>query len=147
MQGMYIVDDPMLALIARFVAADRDPDVSEQAFMQRQVEAIRSYVAQFPDHERNARAMEWVEHSAKQYRRAWQRKYLSRWMHDLRCPDCPLSGAHSILHCEIHQLWSELLSRYAKEEMTSREYVEQTLQLLNENKEKLKGLPRSREGQ
>ncbi len=135
---MYIVDDPMLLLIARFIGVDRDPEVSEQAFMQRQIEAIQDYVARFPDSERSGRAMEWVENHAEQYRGAWQRKYLSRWMRELRCPDCPLAGEHLISHCEIHRHWSDLLSSYTTEEITSREYVEQTLQLLSKHKQKLK---------
>jgi len=128
----------MLVLIARFVGADRDPELSEQAFMRRQVEAIRAYVAQFPDEERNQRAVEWIEHSAEHYRRAWQRKYLSHWMRELRCPDCPLDDGRLIRHCEIHQRWSDLLSRYASEEITSREYVEKTLRLLSAHKQDLK---------
>ncbi len=135
---MNIIDDPMLILIARFVGADRDPGVSEQAFLQTQVEAIESYVADFPGEERNRRALEWVEKFAEKYRQNWQRSHLPDWLRSLRCPDCPLAGEHGIRHCEIHEQWSELLSRYIAEEISSGEYVQSSLRLLCENKQKLK---------
>ncbi len=128
----------MLALIALFVGADRDHGISEQAFLQRQIKAIESYVAAFPGEERNIRAREWIENYAENYRKNWQRKYLPNWLRELRCPDCPLADGHSIRQCKIHQQWSDLLVRYTSEEMSSREYVEQALVLLNENKQQLK---------
>lgn len=135
---MYIVDDPMLALIARFVGIDKYQGVSEQEFLQHQVEAIRSYVASFPDQERNERAINWVEQYAEQYRKNWQRNYLVRWLQELRCPDCPLANSHAMRHCKIHDQWSDLLVRYVEEKISSREFVEKTLKLLSENKEMLK---------
>ena len=41
-------------------------------------------------------------------------------------------------HCKIHNQWSDLLTRYAAEKISSREFVEQNLKLLSENKEILK---------
>ena len=81
---MYIVDDPMLALIARFVCVDKYRGVSEQEFLQLQVDAIESYVQSFPERERDARALKWVGQYAEQFRRNWQRKYLVRWLQELR---------------------------------------------------------------
>ena len=128
----------MLALIARFVGADKNQGISEQAFLQRQVEAIESYVAGFPGEERNIRAREWIENYAETYRRNWQRKHLPRWLRELRCPDCPLADGRTIRHCKIHQQWSDLLVRYTSEDISSRQYVEQTLALLSDNKQQLK---------
>ena len=135
---MYIVDDPMLALIARFVCVDKYRGVSEQEFLQLQVDAIESYVQSFPERERDARALKWVGQYAEQFRRNWQRKYLVRWLEELRCQDCPLADGHSMRHCKIHNQWSDLLTRYAAEKISSREFVEQNLKLLSENKEILK---------
>jgi hypothetical protein len=106
--------------------------------MQQQVTAIQAYVAQFPNNERNWRAIEWIEKHARQYRKSWQRGYISRWMKNLRCPDCPLADGHPISHCDIHERWSNLLANYADDKITSREYVEETLTILREHKAQLK---------
>lgn len=135
---MYIVDDPMLALIARFVASEQEGDAHAEAYMQRQVEAIREYVEQFPAAERNTRAVEWVQRHAEQYRQSWQRSHLPRWLRDMRCNDCPLADGGVLHHCDIHERWSELLTRYADDEITSRQYVESTLGLLKAHKQRLK---------
>ena len=138
---MYIVDDPMLALIARFVASEKEGGAQAEAYMQRQVEAIREYVEQFPDSERNVRAVEWIERHAEQYRRAWQRSHLPRWLREMRCTDCPLAHGDLLHHCEIHEQWSALLTRYTNAELTSGEYVKSTLRLLKAHKQRLKKRP------
>ncbi len=134
----YIVDDPMLALIARFVGSDKQRGSPQESYMRRQVEAIQAYVERYPVGEKEVRAIEWVERHAEQYRKSWQRSHLPRWLKDLRCSDCPLSHVGLIEHCEIHDRWSELLLRYVGEEITSKEYVEKTLDLLNAHKQRLR---------
>lgn len=135
---MYQVDDPMLALIARFVASEKEGSAHAEEYMQRQVEAIRAYVGQFPSEERNTRAVEWIERHAEQYREAWQRRHLPKRLLDLRCTDCPLADGGILHHCEIHDRWSDLLTRYTDEEITPKEYVESTLALLEAHKQRLK---------
>ena len=58
---MYIVDDPTLALIARFVGETHDVNVSDADFLFGQVAAIKRYVRQFPVAERQSRALQWIE--------------------------------------------------------------------------------------
>ena len=108
--------------------------------MRRQVEAIQSYLQLFPENEKDVRAIEWIQRHAEGYRRAWQRSHFTRWLKELRCPDCPLSDVGVIRHCEIHDRWSDLLLRYARDEITSGEYVEKTLSLLSAHKRRLKSL-------
>ena len=50
---MYIVDDPTLALITRFVGDMSHPEVSDADFFHQQVAAIEAYVERFPPHERD----------------------------------------------------------------------------------------------
>ncbi len=135
---MYIVDDPMLVLITRFVRHRKDTLLSDQAFMRQQVQAVQDYVGQFPQCEKNQRAIEWIGKYARQYRQSWQRGHISRQMQDLRCLDCPLADESTIPHCEIHQRWAKLLTDYAADHITSEEYVEKTLAILRTHKIQLK---------
>ena len=48
---MYIADDPMLALITRFMGDTQHLSVSDAEFLLRQITAIEQYVAQFPPSE------------------------------------------------------------------------------------------------
>lgn len=134
---MFIVDDPMLALIMRFVSKGEALDISDQEFLQRQVVAIQEYVAQFPEEEKAQRAMEWIGTSAEQYRKEWQRNVATQQFSDKRCPDCPLVANASASHCEIHENWQRLLESYASNEITSSKYVENALRLLEEHKARL----------
>jgi hypothetical protein len=135
---MGIVDDPLLALIARFVSGGREPDVSDSEFLDRQLKAVRAYVAQFPDAERNARVLEWIEEHAARYRRDWQRQEVSNRLSEVRCADCPLVSRGSGAYCEVHGRWLELLSRFLAGDISSRAYVEDALQLLTLYKDLLK---------
>jgi hypothetical protein len=45
---MYIVDDPMLALITRFMGDTQHLNVSDAEFLLRQITAVEQYVEQFP---------------------------------------------------------------------------------------------------
>ena len=134
---MFIVDDPMLALIMRFVSKGEALDISDQEFLQRQVVAIGEYVAQFPEGERAKRALEWVKQHAQEYRKDWQRNVATQQLSDKRCPDCPLIANESASHCEIHEHWLRLLKNYASNDINSSTYVEDALRLLEENKARL----------
>ncbi|MDS4028159.1 MAG: hypothetical protein RKO25_14395 [Candidatus Contendobacter sp.] len=135
---MYIVDDPMLALIARFMADTENMEVSNTEFLHRQITAIEDYVRQFPHDERDARAMEWIAAHSKIYRRQWQKNTVARTLGETRCPDCPLKGGSRSSPCEIHGFWLKLLQQYIADEMSSQEYVESTLKLLDGYKNRLK---------
>lgn len=135
---MYIVDDPTLALITRFVGGHAALEVSQDELMDGQIAAIRGYVEGFPAEERTLRAREWIEAHAKEYRQAWQRSVLSQRIRDSRCPDCPLSRDDPGRPCLIHDRWVELLDDYVAERISSAQYVEDTLGLLRAHKAHLK---------
>jgi len=135
---MYIVDDPMLALITRFMCGAQNVEVSDAEFLLRQIAAIEHYVEQFPDSERNARAVEWIGAYAQEYRRQWQKKAVAQTLAKERCPDCPLAGQSQSEHCEIHSFWLNLLQHYIADELSSQEYTANTLKLLDGYKNRLK---------
>lgn len=142
---MYIVDDPTLALITRFVGDAEPLDVSDAEFLLRQITAIEHHVEQFPHDQREARALEWIAAHAQAYRRQWQKTAVAQTLTKARCPDCPLMGKHRSSYCEIHAFWLKLLQQYVADEMSSQEYVENTLKLLGGYKNQLKvGLARRR---
>jgi len=141
---MFVVDDPMLALIARFVAGSREFGISDEELQQRQIRAIRNYVSRFPEEERQKRAMEWIEANAERYRRQWQRAMVAECLTDTRCFDCPLLLDDTASQCEIHDRWKEALDRYLEDAISAAQYVESTLKLLEAHKNRLK-IARSRE--
>jgi len=87
---MYIVDDPALALITRFVGDSSHSNLSDADFFRQQVAAIEEYVERFPPDERDMRALAWVEAHARQYRQEWQKQAAIDILAKKRCPDCPL---------------------------------------------------------
>lgn len=135
---MYIADDPTLALITRFVGEAENLDLSDAEFLLQQIAAIEQYVGQFPDNERQARALEWIEAYARHYRQQWQKQAAVGVLAHARCSDCPLDGGDRKAPCAIHNRWLELLRRYAATEISSREYVEDSLSLLGRYKNRLK---------
>lgn len=135
---MHIADDPMLALIVRFAAEAQKAEISNAEFLLQQAAAIERHTAQFPASERNARAMEWIATHARQYRRQWQKIAVAQALGKTRCPDCPLLGDSRSAHCEIHAFWLKLLQHYIADEISSQEYVESTLKLLDQYKNRLK---------
>lgn len=140
---MYIVDDHLLALIARFMGDNQDVTVSDTEFLIRQVGAIQNYIEQFPEHEREQRTMEWIAEYAREYRRQWQKNAIAQTLGKMRCHDCPLTDTHKSPHCEIHSMWLNLLQHYVADDISSEEYVESTLTLLGRYKDRLKiGLAR-----
>lgn len=135
---MFIVDDPLLALIVRFVATDRRLDGTDNGFLNRQVETMKQYLTRFPEVEQGDKAIEWVAEYAAQYRAQWQKKVISRRVGQMRCVDCPMNMNGTNSYCQIHFQWMELLQRYADNGMSSIEYVEQALEMLNQHKAELK---------
>jgi hypothetical protein len=133
----FIVDDPMLALITRFVCGEAQLQLSEGEFILEQIGTIQRYVAQFPAEQRNMRAIEWIQQHAERYRQAWQKKAVYAQATQTRCPDCPLAGG-GLTSCQIHHRWLDILNSYLAGEISSRRYVESTLRLLREHKMRLK---------
>ena len=133
-----IVDDPMLALITRFVLDTEHLDVSNEEFLRVQLRSIEQYVDHFPADEQQSRALEWIEQHAKEYRVAWQRRVVSDQVAERRCRDCPLVRDDSHTRCEIHAEWSRLLKDYVNDKISSQQYVEDALGLLNDHKSQLK---------
>ena len=140
-KAMYIVDDPLLALITRFMCGAQNAEVSDAEFLLRQINAIEHYVGQFPNDERDLRAMEWIGVYAQEYRRQWQKNAVAQTLAKERCPDCPLAGEYRSAHCEIHAFWLNLLQHYIADEISSKEYAENTLKLLEGYKNRLKVSP------
>ncbi len=135
---MFIVDDPMLALIMRFVGGDRQLDISDEKFLHGQITAVQEFVSKYPSEQKNSKALEWIAKYARKYRQEWQRDVVSRALYHTRCPDCPLIKRYPVLHCAIHQEWLELLQRYVERDIDSMEYVESSLNLVQEHKSELK---------
>lgn len=135
---MHIVDDPTLALIARFVGEAQDISMSDADFLFGQIAAIKRYVRQYPVAEHQNRALEWIETYAKDYRQQWQKRLAVQALAQARCPDCPLAGGDLSTPCTVHERWVNLLRRYAADEMSSRQYIEYALQLLEAQKDRLK---------
>ena len=136
---MCIIDDPMLALIARFVVEDlNNLSVSDEIYLQHQVAEIRSYIENSQEEQKQQLALAWIKEHAKQYRREWQRKTFSNMAINKRCTDCPLVKDDSDSSCFIHSRWVLLLKEYIADEISSDIYVEETLRLLNQNKKNLK---------
>jgi hypothetical protein len=135
---VFIVDDPMLALITRLVCGDGQLHLSEGEFILDQIATIQRYVAQFPAEQWNTRAIEWIEKHAERYRQAWQKKAVYAQAMQTRCPDCPLAEEGLTAHCEIHHRWLDLLHSYMVGEVSSKRYVEDTLHLFTDYKTRLK---------
>ena len=138
---MYTPDDPTLALILRFIG--RSPEISfrDDEFLREQSRAIRNHIAGFPAEERRARAFEWIEKHAEEYRDRWTRAILDGAFAGERCPDCPLKGTDLAENCQIHEAWLDLLHRYVAEKISARTYAESALELLARYKEQLRVSP------
>jgi hypothetical protein len=136
---MCIIDDPMLALIARFVVEDIDNlSISDEAYLRQQVAEIRSYIENAPGKQQQQLALAWIKEHAEQYRQEWQRRTFSKIVLDRKCVDCPLTHDGSKSSCVIHSRWVVLLNEYIADEIGSDTYIEETLNLLNQNKTNLK---------
>jgi len=135
---MFIVDDPMLALISSFVVETKCLDARDEEFLQQQIASMRKHVEQYPPRKQKKMALKWIETHALEYRREWQKKIVSEQVKNTMCLDCPLIENTTLSHCQIHDRWMSLLKRYLADEISSSEYVEKKLGLLEEHKERLK---------
>ena len=135
---MYTLDDPMLALLLRFVGRNQKISIHDDDFCQAQLAAIKEHTGQFPPGERRARALEWVEKYAREYRETWVKETVGDLFSCQRCPDCPLTETDVGGNCQIHDQWLELLQQYVTDEISSSIYVEHSLKLLARHKEDLK---------
>jgi len=135
---MYIADDPTLALIARFLGDPLPQDRSEFDFLHQQMAAIEQHVAGYPPADRETQALAWIEANARRYRQQWQKHKAVDLLANARCTDCPLVDCGEGGPCTIHSRWLDLLQRYAADEISSRDYVEQSLALLRLHKDRLR---------
>ena len=136
---MPLLDDPMLALITRFVAGESDHlNVSDEQYLQDQLVEIRRHVEAFPEEQRQQAALDWIAEHAERYRMRWQQQKLSDLVIKGRCRDCPLCDDGSRSNCMIHKRWVGLLKEYIDGDISSERYLQETLRLLNEHKGSLK---------
>jgi len=136
---MCIIDDPMLALIARFVVEDIDNiNISDEIFLQQQITEIQNHIKKSPQKKQQQQALEWIKEHAEQYRQDWRRRTFSRVVLDKRCADCPLVHDSSSSFCTIHSKWVVLLKEYVADKIGSDEYIKEALNLLEQNKTNLK---------
>ncbi|MEN8179134.1 MAG: hypothetical protein ABFS39_11030 [Pseudomonadota bacterium] len=134
---MSIIDDPMLALIIRFVTKHGEIDASNEAFIKLQFETLKDHIAQFPIEKQGPKAMEWIKQHAENYRRNWQQKVVTHQARGTRCKDCPILGYEGNAVCVVHDRWLKLLEEFLADEIDSERYIEEALQLLREHKREL----------
>jgi hypothetical protein len=134
------LDDPTLALMARFVVRDADlQELYDEEYLRAQLASIRRHIEAFPPEQQEQAAFDWIEQHAQRYRQQWQnREQLPSLLPDQRCPDCPLVDRGSGGSCMIHKRWVGLLNEYAAGEIPSASYIKATLRLLQEHKDHLK---------
>ena len=135
---MYTIDDPMFALITRFIGCDQKVTLCNHDFLQKQLNTIQEHIEKFPREEKESRAIEWIEKYACEYRKRWEKEVIDKRFTSQKCPDCPLAKTNIHEHCQIHEQWLELLQRYSADNINSKVYVENTLQLLIQYKDNLK---------
>ncbi len=134
------LDDPMLALIARFVVREADLlELDNEQYLREQLARIRRHIEMFPEEQKEQAALDWIAEHAQRYRQEWQnRQQLPGLLPERRCPDCPLVDHGSGSSCMIHRRWVGLLNEYMAGEIHSDSYIEATLRLLREHKNHLK---------
>ena len=135
---MYTINDPMFALILRFVGRDQKVAFRDDEFIQKQLKAIQAYVGRFPPEEQESRAIEWIGAHAREYREIWEKEVVGTEFSHQRCPDCPLAAGDDPGHCQIHDEWLKLVQQYVVDEISSQRYVENALKLLAQCKENIK---------
>ena len=131
-------DDPCFSLFLRFAGFNRELSSHDEEFFEKQLQEVKAHVDQYQPKERGARAIQWIEQYAKNYRDRWNKEIIAREASDHRCSDCPLCGDNTHKHCEIHDQWLKLLQQYIANEINSQEYIENTLILLATHKEDLR---------
>lgn len=138
---MYTLDDPMLALILRFVGRSQRINLRDDGFLREQREALREHLGGFPAEDRQARALEWVETHAREYRDRWALGAVDEMFSGQRCTDCPLAGPDDAENCKIHDRWLELLHQFVADEINTSTYIADSLALLGQHKKSLKVSP------
>jgi hypothetical protein len=138
---MNTIDDPLLALILRFVGRSQQVTFRDDEFLREQLKEIREHIRGAPPEEQQARAFEWIENHAREYRGQWAQGIVDERFSGERCSDCPLAGSELAGKCLIHEQWLELLRRYIADEISARAYAEHALALLARHKENLKLSP------
>ncbi len=136
---MFSIDDPVLALMARFV--ENDPDnlsTLNEAFLRSQAETINSHIKDAPREQRQQLALTWIKEHAEQYRQHWLKKTLSRCATVKQCNDCPILHNSKKKYCNIHSEWVILLNEYVTDKVDSDNYIEKTLQILKQHQSELK---------
>lgn len=133
------LDDPTLALIARFVVHEADqPDISSERYLRDQLAEIQCHIESLPAERQQQAVLDWIAEHAERYRREWYRRQVSDLILERRCDDCPLADDGTRSHCLIHKRWVGLLNEYITGEIHSEKYIEATLRLLSEHKNRLK---------
>ncbi len=135
---MCTIDDPMFALMLRFVGYNQEIPFCDHEFIQKQLKTIQEHIEKFPLEEQEIRAIEWVEKYAREYRKRWEKEILDKEFSRQRCPDCPLSEINISEHCQIHGQWMELLQQYVADEIDSKKYIENALKFLAQHKKDIK---------
>jgi len=132
-----VISHSLLALIIRFVGKDKDVNFCYNEFIQKQMNDIQTYIEKFPTKEQDYQTLVWIERYAKTYREQWEKEIITKELQYQKCSDCPLANT-SDRPCQVHQEWLNLLQSYIQEEINSKQYIEQTLNLLEEHKQLLK---------
>lgn len=136
---MYPLDDPTLALIARFVVDDLEElSVSDEHFLRHQLIEIQNHIEDAPVEKRQQMVLAWIRDHAESYRSEWHRKNMTQSLFKKRCRDCPLVHGGRSVHCQIHTVWLSLLKDYLAGKLETPEYVAQSLALLQQHKDELK---------
>lgn len=136
---MVKIDDPTLALIVRFIGTKAGKPLTQQECMRLQVALIREHIAPYPREQHEKQAMAWIEKHAERFREECREKLLATALSgDNRCVDCPLADAADAGVCAIHDRWATLLQDFIEERVSSRDYIDQCLMLLREQKDRLK---------
>jgi len=134
---MINIEDPLLALIIRFVVEDDQLDCVSNEFIQRQIKTLEDYLTKFPIDEHERHTMHWVQQHAAEYRKQWEKKVVTHRVSKWQCKDCPLLHEADANHCIIHQHWLSLLQEFSRDDISTAKYVESALKLLTEHKEHL----------
>ena len=136
---MHEIDDPLLALILRFVVQQANSHLPDEACMRLQVALIEKHIAGFPVAERELRAIEWVERCAWEFREECRGKLVAKALGDgSQCSDCPLIGSAGGGPCSVHERWAAPLYEYLGDGLSPAGYVKESLGLLQENKNRLR---------
>ena len=136
---MTILDDSLLALIARFVVDDiENLSIPDEKFLKHQVLEIKNHIEEVPKEQQQKIILEWIHEHAEQYRKQWQHKAITQILLHKRCSDCPLIDDGSSSNCAIHGKWIELLKDYLAGKLDSEKYITESLRILEDHKQELK---------